>query len=271
MTTKTSTRFHLGTPQTTGPLTLYPIFGGASRLRYRSLGQAVKHGAFISEVNEHGSVNDVLVCNASDQPVLLYEGELIYGARQNRTIDAPVLVPAGVELSVSVSCVEQGRWDAGQPAAHFVSAPHAADPGLRSAKRAAANQQNEVGAAPRPEQGEVWREVGERLVAHGVESASFALSDIYDAKRSALAELTTQSTRRTARSASWSRYRGARLRSIWWVARRCSLTCCRDSPTLCAAGAWRAAGGIGLGCGRSGFPEGRPQLTPEMAADSRTG
>jgi hypothetical protein len=189
MTTKTSTRFHLGTPQTTGPLTLYPIFGGESRLRYRSLGQAVKHGAFISEVNEHGSVNDVLVCNASDQPVLLYEGELIYGARQNRTIDAPVLVPAGVELSVSVSCVEQGRWDAGQPAAHFVSAPHAADPGLRSAKRAAANQQNEVGAAPRPEQGEVWREVGERLVAHGVESASFALSDIYDAKRSALAEL----------------------------------------------------------------------------------
>jgi hypothetical protein len=131
----------------------------------------------------------VLVCNASDQPVLLYEGELIYGARQNRTIDAPVLVPAGVELSVSVSCVEQGRWDAGQHAAHFVSAPHAADPGLRSAKRAAANQQNEVGAAPRPEQGEVWREVGERLVAHGVESASFALSDIYDAKRSALAEL----------------------------------------------------------------------------------
>src|ERR1039458_9169812 len=130
MTTKTSTRFHLGSPQTTGPLSLYPIFGGEPRLPYRSLSQAVKHGAVIREVDEHGSVNDVLICNASDQPVLLYEGELIYGARQNRTIDAPVLVPAGVELSAPVSCIEQGRWDAGQHAGHFVAAPHAADPGL---------------------------------------------------------------------------------------------------------------------------------------------
>jgi hypothetical protein len=104
MTTKAASKFHLRPPQVTGPLAVYPILGGDEpRLVYRSLAQAVQHGAFVGEVDEHGDVNDVLVSNASDMPVLLYEGELIYGARQNRTIDAPVLVPAGVELRIPVS------------------------------------------------------------------------------------------------------------------------------------------------------------------------
>jgi hypothetical protein len=190
MTTKTDVQLHLGRAQVAGPLAVYPILGTEPRFAYRTLGDAVKHGAFITEVGEHGSVNDVLVCNASDQPVLLYEGELIHGARQNRTIDAPVLVPAGVELSVAVSCVEQGRWDHTKQRAHFVPAPQAVDPELRRLKRATANAQSAAGAPARPDQGEVWRDVGDRLARHGVASASAALSDVYNAKRSALEELT---------------------------------------------------------------------------------
>src|SRR5438105_5443862 len=105
MTTTTSSKFWLGPPQVAGPLAIYPIFGGEPRLRYHGLSQAIKQGAFISEVDEQGNVNEVLVCNASRLPLMLYEGELILGARQNRTIDMPVLVPAGVELHVPVSCV----------------------------------------------------------------------------------------------------------------------------------------------------------------------
>src|SRR5579859_5111229 len=103
MTTSTASRFRLGAPQVAGPLAVYPIFGGEPRLRYHGLSPAIKQGAFISEVDEHGDVNEVLVCNASKLPLLLYEGELILGARQNRTIDTPVLVPRGVELQVPVS------------------------------------------------------------------------------------------------------------------------------------------------------------------------
>jgi hypothetical protein len=189
MTPNIRTHFHLGSAQVSGPLAVYPILGGEPPLQYRTLAQAVKHGAFISEVDEHGSVNDVLVSNASDQPVLLYEGELIYGARQNRTIDAPVLVPAYVELSVPVSCIEQGRWDAGQHAGHFAPAAHAADPDLRRLKRASANSRSAAGTPPRPDQGEVWQEVSARLATHHVASASAALSDLYDAKRAPLEQL----------------------------------------------------------------------------------
>jgi hypothetical protein len=190
MTTNTFLRFHLRDPQIAGPLAVFPVFGSRPRLRYRSLGQAVKHGAFVTEVDEHGSVNDVLICNVSDRALLLYEGELIIGARQNRVIDQPVLVPAGVELSVPVSCVEQGRWDHGQRTAKFRPSPEAADPAMRRIKRATANSRGIAGGEARPEQAEVWREVDERLRVHQVASPSSAFTELFDARRPALDELT---------------------------------------------------------------------------------
>jgi hypothetical protein len=188
MTTQTASGFSLGSPQISGPLAVYPIFGPSSKLRYRTLAQAVDHGAFVTEVDEHGSVNDVQVCNASDQAVLLYEGELIIGARQNRTIDQPVLVPAGVELTVPVSCVEQGRWEGGRRAERFRPSAHAADPELRRTKRATANR-TAPGLQARPAQGEVWHAVTQRLSLHGVTSPSSAFTDVFDAKRPGLDQL----------------------------------------------------------------------------------
>jgi hypothetical protein len=44
------------------------------------------------------SVNDLLVLNPTDVDVLLYEGEEVLGAQQNRTFDVSVLVPAGISL-----------------------------------------------------------------------------------------------------------------------------------------------------------------------------
>jgi hypothetical protein len=168
---------------------MYPIFGDEPHLRYHGLSQAIKQGAFISEVDEHGNVNEVLVCNASTLPMLLYEGELIVGARQNRTIDAPVLVPKGVELHAPVSCVEQGRWEDGERAGRFRPAAYTVDPELRRNKRARANARDEAGQRGRPDQVEVWANVSARLAAHGVSSPSVALTDLYDAKRPWLDEV----------------------------------------------------------------------------------
>ena len=129
MSTDTALRHHLGEPQISGPLAVYPIFGPQPRLRYRNLAHAIERGAYITELDGRASVNDVLITNASDQAVLLYEGELIAGAQQNRTIDQPVLIPAGAQIKIPVSCVEHGRWDDERHAEPFSVAPHAADPG----------------------------------------------------------------------------------------------------------------------------------------------
>lgn len=192
MTTRTASKFRLGPPQVAGPVAVYPIFGGGPGFRYHGLSQAIKQGAFISEVDEHGDVNEVLVCNASKLPMLLYEGELILGARQSRTIDAPVLVPRGVELRVPVSCIEQGRWEHDKRAAQFTPAAYAVDPDLRREKRARANQRGFAGAAARPDQGEVWGAVSARLSERGIASPSAALSDAYEAERPRLDELKHQ-------------------------------------------------------------------------------
>jgi hypothetical protein len=189
MTMKTSPELHIGPPQISAPLAVYPILGGKPTLCYRSLGQAVKRGVFIAEVDEHGSVNDVLVSNASDQPVLLYEGEVIVGARQNRTMDMPVLVPAGVELRAPVSCVERGRWEHGRRAERLRPSPHAIDPNLRRTKRTTANARGPAAEEARPEQGEVWLEVETRLGTHQVASPSASFTDIFDAKRITLDQL----------------------------------------------------------------------------------
>lgn len=186
MSTRVATQFHLGAPQVTGTLAVYPIFGGDPQFHYRSLAAATALGAFVSEVDPHGSVNEVLVCNVTDQPLLVYEGELIEGARQNRTIEMPVLVGAGQEVRVPVSCVEQGRWDHGRRTEHFSPARSAVAPKLRRAMRTEANAQASAGARARPAQAAVWFHVGGSLHEHSVESPSAALTDIYVSRRSDL-------------------------------------------------------------------------------------
>ena len=48
--------------------------------------------------------------NPLDEDVLLYDGEELVGAKQNRILNVTVLVGAGATLPIPVSCVEQGRW-----------------------------------------------------------------------------------------------------------------------------------------------------------------
>ncbi|MGC9222266.1 MAG: ARPP-1 family domain-containing protein, partial [Solirubrobacteraceae bacterium] len=189
MSTETNTRLHLGAPQISGPLAVYPIFGPEANFRYRSLRDAVSQGVFISEVQSRASVNTVTVTNASDRPVLLYEGELITGAQQNRTIDQPVLVPAAAKLDVAVSCVEHGRWDHSRHGQSSSVSARMSHPGLRAVKRAAANRNRDAGLAARPDQGEVWAVVGASLYRHGVESMSDAFTDLFEAKDQWLAEI----------------------------------------------------------------------------------
>ena len=62
----------------------------------------------ITELEGGASVNDLVVHNQGAQPVLLYEGEEILGAQQNRVLDISILVAAEAKTQIPVSCVEQG-------------------------------------------------------------------------------------------------------------------------------------------------------------------
>lgn len=176
----------LDEPQIAGSLAVYPVLGLAGDLAYRSFAQAMELGAFVKELDGGASVGDLLVGNPTDLPVLVFEGEEVLGAQQNRSFDVSVLVPAGAQPEVPVSCVERGRWDGGRLHEHFAPAPQAADPALRRAKRGQVNARAAAGAPARADQSAVWNTVDARIQSHGALSDSSALHDVFETRRGAL-------------------------------------------------------------------------------------
>ena len=121
----------------------------------------------VKELEDGASVNDLVVANPTDATVLLYEGEEVLGAQQNRTFDVSVLVGRRPEPQVPVSCVEAGRWDGARHGEAFRPAPQAAYPSLRAMKnRAAHARASRRRWRARADQGEVW-ERGRREVERG--------------------------------------------------------------------------------------------------------
>jgi len=182
----------LGDPQVVGPLAVFPVLGPQPQLNYRAFATATALGAFVKELDQGASVRDLIVDNPTDLPLLVYEGEEVLGAQQNRTFDVSILVPARARVCAPVSCVEQGRWDGARHDEHFAPAPQAADPGLRRAKRARANERAAAGLVAQADQGEVWDTVAARLVAHGAHSPSTAMHDVYEHRRHDLNDLARQ-------------------------------------------------------------------------------
>jgi hypothetical protein len=178
----------LGDPDVHGPLAVFPIFGPAPRAEYLAFAQGRAHGAAIKELESRASVNDLLVLNPTDHAILLYEGEEVLGAQQNRTFDVSVLVGARSQLRVPVSCVEAHRWDGGRHDESFSPAPQTAYPALRHMKNRAAGASVAAGTGPRALQGEVWNEIAGKSARMDVHSNTDAMHDIYDGRRARLDE-----------------------------------------------------------------------------------
>jgi ARG and Rhodanese-Phosphatase-superfamily-associated Protein domain len=63
---------------------------------------------------EGASVNELMLINQSDRPLLLLAGEVVSGGKQTRIIGADLIVPPKSNpLPLSVFCVEHGRWTSG--------------------------------------------------------------------------------------------------------------------------------------------------------------
>jgi hypothetical protein len=180
----------VGDPDVHGPLAVFPLFGPEPKLDYTSFARA--HGAeqvAITELEGGASVNDLMIHNTGSKPVLLYEGEELLGAQQNRVLDVSLLIAAEAKTRIPVSCVEAGRWDGSRRSERFRPSRQAADPELRKLKQRRVRERVAAGAPARPDQGEVWDEVGGRMAAFGASSPTAAMSDVYENRRDQLAEL----------------------------------------------------------------------------------
>lgn len=178
-------------PTVVGSLAVFPLIADtAPTVRYVSFAQAAQDGLTITELPEGASVNDLVVTNPLDVAVLLYEGQEVLGAQQNRTFDVAVLVGAGSALKVPVSCVEAGRWDGSRAGEAFAPAPQTANPRLRRMKSAQTRGRVDAGLDARANQGEVWQEVAATAGRHGVNSETGAMHDVFETRRAQLNAVT---------------------------------------------------------------------------------
>ena len=167
----------LGEPVEHRGVVVVPLFPRRDPVAvYLTLEEALGHGLRVREVDESGSVPELVVENPLTERVLLYDGEELVGAKQNRILNVSVLVEAKTHLRIPVSCVEQGRWRSLSDA--FSSGSHVSHSELRRRK---AEAQAARPLARGVSQGEVWDEVRAKALRMSVSSPTGASSDLYRA------------------------------------------------------------------------------------------
>ena len=143
-----------GEPVTHGALAVIPLLApNLDDPDWLTLEEAGER-ARITEVSEAGSVPFLKVANWADQPLLLLDGEELIGAKQNRILNTTVLVAAHTEVTITVSCVEQGRW--GYRGRQFRPGDASLYASLRARKASRVSQSLRVGRGHQADQGEVW-------------------------------------------------------------------------------------------------------------------
>ncbi len=163
-----------------GNVSLFPLFASNGHDRdYLLVEEAIEADiGEVREVSEHGSVPELLFVNGGLLPVLIPEGQILVGAKQNRVVNMTVLVAAHSNFKVPVSCVEQGRWSHVSP--NF-QAWHYAPPGLRARKNSAVQENMARMGSASADQGEVWSDVEACLREAGASSRTGSITDAYEA------------------------------------------------------------------------------------------
>ena len=169
--------FQIGEPTEHRGVVITPLFPRNDPVvAYLTFDQALAGGLRIRETSESGSVPELAVENPLADRVLLYDGEELVGAKQNRILNVSVLVEAKSTLTIPVSCVEQGRW-------RHVSAEFGGGGSISHAqlRRRKAETQAAQPLARGVAQSEVWDELSEKSLRMSVDSPTGASADLYRA------------------------------------------------------------------------------------------
>lgn len=170
----------IGAPRVFDRLTLYPLSHSQSApFPYRTLDEAISNETLrISELSLDGQVPTILLRNFADEPVLILDGEELVGAKQNRVLNLTVLVPRNAEITVPVSCVEQGRWNYNTP--EFTSSKRALYADLRARKVAQVSESLALSGSRAAGQTEIWQNISQKCQRMGAIAPTGAMADLYD-------------------------------------------------------------------------------------------
>jgi hypothetical protein len=155
---------------------------------YLTLDDALAGGHLeVAEVSDGGSVPSLKVTNKGDRPAFLMAGEQLAGGKQNRVLNASILVPARSELPIPVSCVERGRW--AYRSTSFGSSGSSSHSKLRRMMHGQVTESYRSAGTPHSKQSEVWREVDRKLGETGSHSPTGQLEQSYADTRTTLEDV----------------------------------------------------------------------------------
>lgn len=178
----------IGDPIRHEALTVFPLFSPPDEaVDYLLSDEAIGAGTVtVEEVDEGGSVPQLLVNNAGDSLVLFLEGEELRGAKQNRVLNTSVLVAARSKTKIPVSCVEQGRWR--YRSRQFAPSETHCSSKLRRSLKETVTRSIKAGFGHTSDQGAVWKEVARQMYALDASSETRSMADTYEHHRGRLDE-----------------------------------------------------------------------------------
>jgi hypothetical protein len=140
----------------------------------------------VREINDAGSVNTIFVLNKSDQFIFLMDGDILAGAKQNRVVNAPIMLAPQSKTHIPASCVARGRWS--PSGGEFRVAEYTAPAILRAEKAAQVMMSLGRNKGFASNQGQIWDRV-DSLQSHlRVNSPTSNISDIYEKKETDFGE-----------------------------------------------------------------------------------
>ncbi len=172
-------------------LTIFPLFldqSDRAPVDYLLLDQALEANFLhITEVDTQGEVNTILVRNSGAQPVLILDGEELLGAKQNRMVNATILIPAQEKVEVPVSCVERGRW--AFESQSFTSSRTLGYSSLRRKKAQQVSESLAFRGGFSSDQGAIWEEIDELQASLNSHSPTDSLHGVYEDRARDMADL----------------------------------------------------------------------------------
>jgi hypothetical protein len=178
----------LGRKRSYKNLTVFALLSDyVSNLDYLNLDEALADDLIeVTEVSQAGSVPELKVVNKSDRMVLILDGEELVGAKQNRIVNATILIAGKTITVIPVSCVEQGRWS--YRSDKFSSEKRLMGSRLRARKAEQVKCSLENMRGFRSDQSDLWNGVSEMAFNLDAESPGMAMSEIYRKKAPSLQE-----------------------------------------------------------------------------------
>ncbi len=162
-----------------GSIEIFHLRWASNGLDYATLDEALEAKWIeITESTEAGQVPFIKIINRSDHMVFLMAGEQLVGCKQNRVLNASIMVPSHSEMPLPVTCVERGRW--GYSSRGFSSPQSSSHYRLRAMMAEQASESYRQQGVPAAAQRVVWHEVSRKIGMMGSHSPSDALQQVFD-------------------------------------------------------------------------------------------